>query len=132
MSTGDGHVTTTPGTPSMVQQPTSVTAVSVKLPPFWDRNPATWFIQAEAQFHLSGITAQTTEFYYVIAALSPSAADEVYDVIASPPADCPYDKLKSALLKRTTCSDRARLQQLLSAEELGDRRPTQLLRCMKQ
>ncbi|XP_064470034.1 uncharacterized protein LOC135384779 [Ornithodoros turicata] len=132
MSTGDGHVTTTPGTPSMVQQPTSVTAVSVKLPPFWDRNPATWFIQAEAQFHLSGITAQITKFYYVIAALSPSAADEVYDVIASPPADCPYDKLKSALLKRTTCSDRARLQQLLSAEELGDRRPTQLLRRMKQ
>ncbi|XP_064482844.1 uncharacterized protein LOC135395678 [Ornithodoros turicata] len=132
MSTGDGHVTTTPGTPSMVQQPTSVTAVSIRLPPFWDRNPATWFIQAEAQFHLSGITAQTTKFYYVIAALSPSAADEVYNVIASPPANCPYDKLKSALLKRTTCSDRARLQQLLSAEELGDRRPTQLLRRMKQ
>ncbi|XP_064481083.1 uncharacterized protein LOC135394293 [Ornithodoros turicata] len=132
MSTGDGHVTTTPGTPSMVQQPTSVTAVSIKLPPFWDRNPPTWFIQAEAQCHLSGITAQTTKFYYVIAALSPSAADEVYDVIASPPADCPYDKLKSALLKGTTCSDCARLQQLLSAEELGDRRPTQLLRRMKQ
>lgn len=132
MSTGDGNNVATPGSSSMLQHPPTVTAVSVKLPPFWDRNPATWFIQAEAQFHLSGITSQSTKFYYVIAALSPSAAEEVYDIIASPPADTPYDKLKSALLKRTTCSDRARLQQLLSAEELGDRRPTQLLRRMKQ
>ncbi|XP_064456872.1 uncharacterized protein LOC135367501 [Ornithodoros turicata] len=109
-----------------------VTAVAVKLPPFWDRNPAIWFAQAEAQFHLSGITSQTTRFYNVISALSPTAAEEVHDLITSPPPEHPYDRLKAALLKRTSTSDRERLRQLLSAEELGDRRPTQLLRRMKQ
>ncbi|XP_064468487.1 uncharacterized protein LOC135379170 [Ornithodoros turicata] len=134
MSTEDGDPNLTPLTApfSRVRQPATVTAVTVKLPPFWVRNPATWFIQAEAQFHLAGITAQSTKFYHVISALSSSAAEEVYDIIASPPLDIPYDKLKAALLKRTTCSGRARLQQLLSAEELVDRRPTQLLRRMKQ
>lgn len=120
MSTGDHN------------PPTAIAAVSIKLPPFWDRNPATWFIQAEAQFHLSGITSQHTKFYHVISALSPTAAEEVYDIIATPPSDTPYDHLKNALLKRTTGSDRSRLRQLLSAEELGDRRPSQLLRRMTQ
>ncbi|XP_064488511.1 uncharacterized protein LOC135400609 [Ornithodoros turicata] len=109
-----------------------VSSIAVKLPPYWDRIPSTWFIQAEAKFHLAGISSQRTKFYHVIAALSPSAAEEVFDIIASPPADDPYDSLKNALLKRTSPSDRARLQQLLSSEELRDRRPSQLLRRMWQ
>ncbi|XP_064462473.1 uncharacterized protein LOC135373145 [Ornithodoros turicata] len=107
-------------------------AAAVKLPPYWNRNPATWFAQAEAQFHLSEVTSQLTKFYHVVSALSPAAADEVYDVITTTPPDNPYDSLKSALRTRTTTSARSRQQQLLSAEELGDTRPTQLLRRMKQ
>ncbi|XP_064475821.1 uncharacterized protein LOC135389718 [Ornithodoros turicata] len=109
-----------------------LTAVVVKLPPFWVRNPAVWLAQAEAQFHLSGVTSQLTMFYHVFSVLSPTAADEFYDLITTPPPENPYDQLKSALLKRTSSSDRDRLHQLLSAEELGERRPTQLLRRMKQ
>ncbi|XP_064467870.1 uncharacterized protein LOC135378706 [Ornithodoros turicata] len=129
MSTGDAPPT---GQALATTSVTPVSSIAVKLPPYWDRNPATWFIQAEAQFHLSGISAERTKYYHVIAALSPSAAEELFDIIANPPADTPYQALKAALLKRTSPSDRARLQQLLSAEELGDRRPTQLLRRMKQ
>ncbi|XP_064461928.1 uncharacterized protein LOC135372172 [Ornithodoros turicata] len=127
---GQPPATTSSTTPVM-----PVSSITVKLPPYWDRNPSTWSIQAEAQFHLAGISSQRTKFYHVIPALSPSAAEEVLDIIASPPpppADNPYDSLKNALLKRTSPSDRARLQQLLSSEELGDRRPSQLLRRMTQ
>lgn len=41
------------------------------------------------------------------------------------------DVLKIALLKRTRSSEE-RLQQLLSSEELGDRKPSQLFRGMQQ
>ncbi|KAL3186613.1 hypothetical protein MRX96_027424 [Rhipicephalus microplus] len=44
----------------------------------------------------------------------------------------PYEELKAALLDRTASSVRARIQQLRTTVELGDRRPTQLLRQMMQ
>ncbi|CAN7978966.1 unnamed protein product, partial [Ixodes persulcatus] len=109
-----------------------VAAVAVRLPPYWDRNPRVWFLQVESQFHLAHITSQERKYHHVVSALSPTAADEVYDVLSSPSAMNPYDQLKAALLQRTEASERTRWQQLLSAEELGDRRPTQLLRRMTQ
>ncbi|XP_064463301.1 uncharacterized protein LOC135374226 [Ornithodoros turicata] len=110
----------------------SLAAVAVKLPPFFDSNPSVWFLQAEAQFHLAGITSQLTKFYHVMSAFTPSAADEVYDVLANPSPTTPFDQLKQALLQRTTSCSCSRLQQLFSQEELRDRRPSQLLRRMRQ
>ncbi|XP_064470258.1 uncharacterized protein LOC135385010 [Ornithodoros turicata] len=46
--------------------------------------------------------------------------------------ELPYDALKTALTRRTTASEQVRLRQLLTAEVLGDRRPSQLLRRMQQ
>ncbi|KAM7302655.1 hypothetical protein ISCGN_018163 [Ixodes scapularis] len=40
--------------------------------------------------------------------------------------------LRGVLLERTTASERTRIQQLLTAQELGDRRPSQLFHEMRQ
>ncbi|KAH6942742.1 hypothetical protein HPB50_009675 [Hyalomma asiaticum] len=61
-----------------------------------------------------------------------AASTEVVDVIAAPLNDAPYQRLKQSILDRTTTSERARLRHLLTCEELGDRRPSQLLNSMRQ
>ncbi|XP_064479239.1 uncharacterized protein LOC135392459 [Ornithodoros turicata] len=109
----------------------SIHHYAIRLPPFWSHNPTVWFLQVECQFALSGITSQLAKFRHVVSVLPQEVAAQLIDVLTAPPAANPYDALKAALLERTTASERKRFQELLSAEDLGDRRPTELLRHMQ-
>ena len=109
------------------EQGAHASAVSVKLLSFWPADIHLWFAQVEAQFAIKGITTQKTKFDYVASLLSPKFTTEVRDLLISLPEDAPYDALKTQLIKRTAATDQQKLQQLLSTEELGDCKPTQLL-----
>ena len=54
------------------------------------------------------------------------------DLLLKSPEEQPYDTLKTQLIRRTAASEQRKLQQLISGEELGNRKPTQLLRHMQQ
>ena len=68
----------------------------------------------------------------MVASLSPEFAVEIRDLLIKPPAETPYETLKAELIKRTAASEQRKLQQLISGEELGEGKPTQLLRRMQQ
>nr|XP_037270629.1 LOW QUALITY PROTEIN: uncharacterized protein LOC119162275 [Rhipicephalus microplus] len=108
-----------------------ISTVPCRLPPYWERNPAVWFLQVESQFHLSRTTSQQRRLRHVVGALPSTVAETVVDCLVS--QNSPrrqYDQLKAAIPERTAASESTRIQQLLSAEELRDRSPSQFLRRM--
>ncbi|CAH8614594.1 hypothetical protein MS3_00000628 [Schistosoma haematobium] len=103
-----------------------------RLPTYGANNPRVWFAQIEALFMARDIRSQASKYAYVVGALPIEIAAEVGDLIDHVPESEPYDKIKAAVIQRTTVSDEKRLQQLLTSCDLGDKRPSQLLRHMKQ
>ena len=115
--------------PSTQASTPAITAVSLKLPEFWPSDPELWFAQAEALFSAQNISSETTKFGHVVRVLPAQYASEVRDIILCPPEN-PYTAIKEALKKRVCPTQRQQLQQLLHLEDLGDRKPSQLLRHM--
>ncbi|KAH6947240.1 hypothetical protein HPB50_017768 [Hyalomma asiaticum] len=118
--------------PDATMHPRDVAALQLRLPTFWRNNPQLWFTQVEATFDLHHTSSEISRFRHLLCNLSPEVAQEVADVIAAPLNDVPYQRLKQSILDRTTTSESARLMHLLTIEELGDRRPSQLLNSMRQ
>ena len=108
-----------------------VNRVGIRVPPFYPEKPALWFAQLESQFVLASITTDSTKFHYAMGQLDPVYAGEVEDIITSPPETDKYIKLKTELIKRLSASREKRTRQLLTHEELGDRKPSQFLRHLR-
>ena len=71
-------------------------------------------------------------FNHVIASLSPQAAATVRDIICALPTGNEHKALKNALIKRNAPTHHQCLQQLLHQTTLGDRKPSEHLRLMRQ
>jgi hypothetical protein len=79
---------------------------------------------------LSAITSERTKFKYVISQLDHRQATEVEDITCPPEREL-YKTLKSELVRRLSTSREQRARQLLMHEEMGDRKPSQFLRHLK-
>lgn len=107
------------------------TRISVKAPPFWRANPALWFCQLEAQFDLNRITRDRSKYNTVVAAIESSVLHQVSDIVLNPPATDLYIALKKRLLDVFVESEQSRLKKLLGEIELGEQKPSSLLREMR-
>lgn len=107
---------------------TDICRVGIKLPAFWPRDPVVWFTQVESQFSVAGITADSTKYHHVLSQIDQQYAAEVRDIVLNPPDTGKYEKLKTELIKRLTISREREVKQLLTHEDLGDRKPSQFLR----
>ncbi|CAM1330742.1 Uncharacterised protein r2_g3979 [Pycnogonum litorale] len=116
---------------STSEESTAIDAVALRLPAFWPPDPSLWFAQVEGQFRIRHITSEATKYGNVLSSLPPDTASEVRDLIITPPADEPYTVLKNVVISRTSGTKPQRMKQLLTTEELCDRKPTQLLRRME-
>lgn len=105
--------------------------MSAKIPPFWKANPRLWFCQVESQFETRRIVSEKTRYHFVVASIESEILAQVSDVITNAPAENPYTALKNSLLEHFADSEDKRITKLLREMSLGDRRPSHLLREMK-
>lgn len=112
-------------------EPPRTNAIKAQLPNFWADKPKCWFAQAEAQFAIAGITQDDTKYGYVISMLDTRIVDEVEDIISNPPDKDKYKNLKTELISRLSTSKEYKVRQLLSEEQLGDRKPSAFLRHLR-
>lgn len=112
--------------------PLNVARVGVKVPPFWKTNPRLWFSQIESQFFNTGITQDATKYHTLVASIESNILNAVSHIIENPPSENMYGVLKMALLTEFQDSEEKRLQKLLENVEIGDRKPSAMLREMRQ
>lgn len=94
--------------------------------------PKLYFLQMEAQFSLAGITRDDTKYNHVLGSLDPTYLTSVLDIIENPPTDNKYEAIKNRIITEFQQSDQHKLRILLREIELGDLKPSQLLRKMRE
>lgn len=121
-------------TPEPVPDKTApeISRISMKVPPFWKTNPALWFSQVESQFHTAGITSQATKYHTIVASIESSILTHVSDIILGPEDLRTYSTLKNRLIQQYADSEQMRLRKLLQDISLDDKKPSQLLREMRE
>lgn len=111
--------------------PNEISRVSMKPPAFSKRDPDLYFIQMESQFRNAGITGDQTKYDYIVGSLDSTTLLNISDIIRDPPTQNKYETVKQRLIKDFTDSENKKIHRLLQECELGDNKPSQLLRKMK-
>lgn len=105
--------------------------VSSRIPEFWEDQPMTWFIQAEAVLYPQKL-ADVNKYHLLITKLGKGAIQQVTDILRNPPETNKYDTLKARLLAIYEESENRQIQKLMGEMDLGDQKPSQLLRRMQE
>lgn len=109
-----------------------ITSISLqaRIPPFWRENPRLWFAQFESAVAAQKASDQQ-KFDLVLPVLDRNDIQQISDLVLKPPETGKYEALKTRLIAVYQESESRSLQKLLRGLELGDQRPSQLLRRMK-
>ena len=73
------------------------------------------------------MTASSTKFYYCVSSFNQETANQVLDLIKSPPATDPYEALKIWLLKLFALDDFQRYEAISNLPLSGDMKPSKLM-----
>lgn len=104
---------------------------SIKPIQFIKTAPELYFLQMEAQFSLAGITCDHTKYHHIVDSIDPIFLTSVLDIIENPPAVDKYETIKNRIIAKFQQFDQHKLRILLHEMELGNSKPSQLLRNMR-
>ncbi|UYV75620.1 hypothetical protein LAZ67_13000775 [Cordylochernes scorpioides] len=91
-------------------------------------NPEICFFQVEQQYFITGITSEATEFNYLVAQLELKYIEIIWDIVENVAASNKYSFANKRLLNAFQESESKKFKRLISGIELGDSKPSQLLK----
>ncbi|XP_066592984.1 uncharacterized protein [Prorops nasuta] len=102
-----------------------------QLPAFMSEAPDIWFLIIEAEFSAAKIRSDDTKYLAVLKALDGGTLRSLTDVLRHPPEKGRYENLKSMILNKLVEPRSKQVDNLLRNPTLGDKKPFQLLREMR-
>lgn len=108
-----------------------ISKVALRIPQFWKANVRLWIAQCDNAFAYSGITSDETKFSALVANIDAETLSHVSDIVLSPPASDKYKTLAERLISEFEDSEHQKIKKLLTELQLGDDKPSHLLRKMK-
>lgn len=109
----------------------TIREIKLTVPDFRSLDAETWFAVLEMEFDSHGITADQDKYSQVIPRLPAETIQLVKHIILSASSK-KYLKIKDITLNESRPSTRARLEQLFQTAQLGNRKPSSLLRELRQ
>lgn len=125
-------VISAPSAPMVKEEGMNIAAITVssRVPDFWVDQPRLWFYQVEAILAPQKLSDEA-KFNMVITKLTKEVIQQLTDLLQLPTSARRYDTLKERLLTIYEESETRQVQKLISEMELGEQRPSQLLRRMR-
>ncbi|GFV19246.1 transposon Tf2-6 polyprotein [Trichonephila clavipes] len=116
----------------MTSETVEVARIALRLPPFWKSNVRLWTAQCDHAFTFSGISGDDTKYSALVANLDAETLSYVSDIVLSPPNSDKYHTLSQRLITQFSDSETQKIKKLLTDLQLGDEKPSHLLRKMKE
>lgn len=96
-----------------------------KIPPFFEADPALWFLQVESTLRSAQITASSTKADVVIGALDYEVVSAIRDLIAQTPRpEDIFDQIKKRIISTFAVSAESNLRKLLKGQVLTAGKPS--------
>lgn len=102
-----------------------------QLPAFMKDRPDIWFYLIEAEFAAARTRSDDVKYNSTLRALDHDTLNQITDIIATPPTTNKYATLRQTIIKRVAESRQKQMHRLLNDLVLGDKKPSQLLREMR-
>lgn len=103
----------------------------IKITTFWQSRPKLWFVSLDSEFAAFKIRSDEAKYKVTIRHLDEQTMLAVADILEQPPESNKYETLKNALIERFLDSVEKQMRILLNETELGDKKPSILLREMR-
>jgi hypothetical protein len=111
------------------REPSELASVSLasRIPEFWIDQPRLWYVQLDAILEPQRL-GDLQKYNVVVTKLGKSTIQAAKDILLSPPETGKYEALRDRLLSVYEESEEIRQRRLLQELELGDQKPSQLMR----